>query len=40
MALERFVQQGGTLVLMDSATQLATELYRAPVRDVLKEVGG
>ena len=38
MALERFVQQGGTLVLMDSATQLATELYRTPVRNVLKQV--
>jgi hypothetical protein len=35
MALERFVEDGGTLILMDSATQLATELFRVPVRDVL-----
>ncbi|MCH7871112.1 MAG: peptidase M14 [Planctomycetes bacterium] len=36
MQLERFVKAGGTLVLMDSATALATELLRVPVRDVLK----
>ncbi|RJP37721.1 MAG: peptidase M14 [Phycisphaerales bacterium] len=39
MALERFVRAGGTLVLMDSATALATELYRLPIRDVLAGVG-
>lgn len=38
MALERFVEDGGTLVLMDSATQLATELFRVPVRDVLLDL--
>ena len=36
MQLERFVQAGGTLVLMDSATELATELLRVPARDVLE----
>jgi hypothetical protein len=38
MALERFAQKGGTLVLMDSATELATELLRVPVRNVLKSL--
>lgn len=38
MALERFVERGGTLVLMDAATQLATEVLHVPVRDVLKEL--
>ncbi|MCH8806814.1 MAG: peptidase M14 [Planctomycetes bacterium] len=35
MQLERFVEAGGTLVLMDSATELATDLFRVPVRNVL-----
>jgi hypothetical protein len=35
MALERYVQDGGTLVLMGSATELGTELLRLPVRNVL-----
>ncbi len=39
MNLERFVTGGGTLVLMDSATQLATQKYHVPVRDVLEGVG-
>ena len=39
MSLERFVEAGGTLVLMDRATQLATDLLRVPVRDVLVGVG-
>ncbi|MCH8253270.1 MAG: peptidase M14, partial [Planctomycetes bacterium] len=38
MALERFVEQGGTLVLMDSATRLATDLLRVPVKDALAGV--
>ena len=38
MALERFVRQGGTLVLMDRATQFATDVLRTPVRNVLAEV--
>jgi hypothetical protein len=38
MQLERFVRAGGTLVLMDSATELATDVYRLPVRNVLKDV--
>ncbi len=38
MQLERFVQAGGTLVLMDSATELATDLYRVPVRNVLDDL--
>jgi len=38
MALERFVEDGGTLVLMDSATSLATELLAVPVRDALKDL--
>ena len=38
MQLERFVQQGGTLVLLDSATELATDLYRVPVRNVLDDL--
>ncbi len=38
MALERFVRAGGTLVLMDTATELATDVLRVPVRDVLKGV--
>ncbi|MCH8148724.1 MAG: peptidase M14 [Planctomycetes bacterium] len=35
MQLERFVEQGGTLVLMDSATDLATDLFHVPVRNAL-----
>ena len=35
MQLERFVAAGGTLALMDSATELATDLLRVPVRNVL-----
>ncbi len=35
MQLERFVRAGGTLVLMDGATALATNLLRVPVRNVL-----
>ncbi len=35
MQLERFVRSGGTLVLMDSACELATRLWRVPVRNVL-----
>jgi hypothetical protein len=35
MQLERFVRAGGTLVLMDGATQLATELLRVPVSNAL-----
>ena len=35
MALERFVEQGGTLVLMDSSSQFATDLLKVPVRNVL-----
>ena len=38
MQLERFVRSGGTLVLMDSATELATRLWRVPVRDVLRDL--
>ncbi len=38
MQLERFVRAGGTLVLMDSATALATDLYRLPVHNVLDGV--
>ena len=38
MQLERFVRDGGTLVLMDSATELATDVLRMPVRDVLRGV--
>ncbi len=38
MQLERFVRAGGTLVLMDSATQFATETLRLPVRNVLKDL--
>ncbi len=38
MALERFAQQGGTLVLMDRATDLAIETLRVPIRNVLKGV--
>jgi len=38
LALERFAQQGGTLVLMDRATDLAIETLRVPVRNVLKGV--
>lgn len=34
--LQRFVELGGTLVLIDSATALATETMRLPVRNVLK----
>jgi len=36
MQLERFVEEGGTLVLLDSATDLATELLRVPARDAVK----
>ena len=39
MQLERFVRAGGTLVLMDSASQMATDLYRLPVRNVLAGLG-
>ncbi len=38
MALERFVDQGGTLVLMDAATELATDVFRVPVRNTLKDL--
>ncbi len=38
MQLERFVRAGGTLVLMDSATELATRLWRVPVRNVLRDL--
>jgi len=38
MQLERFVEEGGTLVLLDSATELATELLRVPASDVLKDL--
>jgi len=34
--LERFVRAGGTLVLMDSSTSLATDLWRLPVKNVLE----
>ena len=36
--LERFVERGGTLVLIDSATAVATETMRLPVRNVLKSL--
>ena len=38
MQLERFVERGGTLVLMDSATELATDLFHVPMRNALKGV--
>ncbi len=39
LVLERFVRDGGTLVLMDSATALATDLLRMPVRNRLQGLG-
>ena len=39
LRLQEFVENGGTLVLMDSATALATEQFGVPVRDVLRGVG-
>ncbi len=39
MELERFARAGGTLVLMDSASQMATDLYRLPLRNVLAGLG-
>jgi len=38
LRLQEFAEQGGTLVLMDSATALATEQFGVPVRDVLSGV--
>ena len=35
LRLQEFVEAGGTLVLMDSSSALATEQFRAPVRNVL-----
>jgi len=39
LRLQEFAEHGGTLVLMDAATALATEQFGVPVRDVLKGVG-
>ncbi len=39
-ALKEFVETGGTLVLVDRATDLGTEYLELPIRNVVKDVSG